>query len=298
VYNMNIHISYVVILFICILFVFIYFFNHFLQKVDNKLNNIQVDMKIPETFQNPKTYIIESKKYTVPSGKEEKIDPQIDKDFTLDPDFLLEGYDKKKEYEKDWEPVKKTSHVCFKNHKHGNCDLGVLHYADPKVLNEMDYNIFKLNYPPNMTLQDYVNWLYCFTDDAYKLPYNHLKNLQKLQKNIPLVEKKGVLPPPGYNYAPLSAEKYFDQMYNINDEFNIASKLNSQTGPLMGYNADEYSEFNQNLNVKGTSSYLRNCDIAVKKTAKEVRDFVQPKDSNNIEEDILYDKYYVKKVEI
>ena len=96
---MNIHISYVVILFICILFVFIYFFNHVLQKVDNKLNNIQVDMKIPETFQNPKTYIIESKKYTVPSGKEEKIDPQIDKDFTLDPDFLLEGYDKKKEYE-------------------------------------------------------------------------------------------------------------------------------------------------------------------------------------------------------
>jgi len=296
------------ILLIIFIFVLFYiFFQKTLNVFENKINEIKfqqsnIQVELPEHFKNPPTYIIESKKYPVDPESEEslKIDPKIDQDFSKKNNFLLEGFNKnesKDDYKK-WEQTKSSSHLCREDHKHSKCNLGVMNYADPKDLSQMDFNIFKLNYPPNMTMQDYIHWLYCYKGEEYKLPYNHLKNLEKLKKGIELKEEKGVCPPPGYDYAPLTSDKYFDQMYNINDEFNIAGKLNSPTGPLLGYNAEDYSEFNQNLDVKGTSSYLRNCDIALKKTAKHVRDFVQPKDSNDIDQSKLYENYYIKKNEI
>lgn len=296
------------ILLIIFIFVLFYiFFQKTLNVFENKINEIKfqqsnIQVELPEHFKNPPTYIIESKKYPVDPESEEslKIDPKIDQDFSKKNNFLFEGFNKnetKDDYKK-WEQTKSSSHLCTKDHNHLKCNLGVMNYADPKDLSQMDFNIFKLNYPPNMTMQDYVHWLYCYKGEEHKLPYNHLKNLEKLKKGIELKEEKGVCPPPGYDYAPLTSDKYFDQMYNINDEFNIAGKLNSPTGPLLGYNAEDYSEFNQNLDVKGTSSYLRNCDIALKKTAKHVRDFVQPKDSNDIDQSKLYEKYYVKENEI
>ena len=296
------------ILLIIFIFVLFYiFFQKTLNVFENKINEIKfqqsnIQVELPEHFKNPPTYIIESKKYPVDPESEEslKIDPKIDQDFSKKNNFLLEGFNKnesKDDYKK-WEQTKSSSHLCREDHKHSKCNLGVMNYADPKDLSQMDFNIFKLNYPPNMTMQDYIHWLYCYKGEEYKLPYNHLKNLEKLKKGIELKEEKGVCPPPGYDYAPLTSDKYFDQMYNINDEFKIAGKLNSPTGPLLGYNAEDYSEFNQNLDVKGTSSNLRNCDIALKKTAKHVRDFVQPKDSNDIDQTKLYEKYYVKENEI
>ena len=66
----------------------------------------------------------------------------------------------------------------------------------------------------------------------------------------------------------------------------------------MAYNNDEYSEFSQNLDVQGTSSYIRNCDIGLKKTSKELNDFVFPKDSNNLEETEKNKIYFQKNVEI
>ena len=139
---------------------------------------------------------------------------------------------------------------------------------------------------------------YCYKDDESQLPYNHLKNLDKLKRNIPLEEIKGVCPPPGYESSPLESSKYFDKIYGSNNEFKIASHLNSQTGPIMAYNNDEYSEFSQNLDVQGTSSYIRNCDIGLKKTSKELNDFVFPKDSNNLEETEKNKIYFQKNVEI
>ena len=304
---MSISLMNLILIIIFIFVIFYIFFQKTLNVFETKINEMQlqqpnIQVELPEHFKNPPTYIIESKKYNVDSESEEslKIDPKIDQDFSKKKNFLFEGFNKnetKDDYKK-WEQTKSSSHLCTKDHNHLKCNLGVMNYADPKDLSKMDFNIFKLNYPPNMTMQDYVHWLYCYKGEEHKLPYNHLKNLEKLKKGIELKEEKGVCPPPGYDYAPLTSDKYFDQMYNINDEFNIAGKLNSPTGPLLGYNAEDYSEFNQNLDVKGTSSYLRNCDIALKKTAKHVRDFVQPKDSNDIEQTKLYEQYYVKENEI
>jgi len=280
-----------------------------INKLEDKFNNIKINIpqqeilvKYPEqkmeNFEN-KINIVESKIYNTDKKDIDKIDPELDKDFFNDSELNIEGFEKlKKNNQQSWENPLKSSHICYKNHKHSKCNLGVMNYADPKDMSSMDYNIFVLTYPSNMTLQDYIHWLWCYDGKEYQLTYNHLKNLQKLKNGEKLIEVKGVLPPPGYEKQALTSEDYFNKMYAINNEFNIASSLNSQTGPMLGANYDQYSEFSQNKDLYGSSSYLRNCDIGDKKNANQLNNFVFPKDSNNLEINKEYDIYRHKKVEI
>ena len=145
-------------------------------------------------------------------------------------------------------------------------------------------------------MQDYVNWLYCFKDRENELPYNHLKNLKKLKKGIELVEEHGVLPPPSYYYPPLNAKDYYDKLYD-ESEISIAPPLNSITSSMQPYNADEYAEFSQNFDVKGSTGELRNDDIAIKKNTQFVNDYVNGYDSFRIKETKEYNKFRRKKVE-
>ena len=280
-----------------------------INKLEDKFNNIKINIpqqeilvKYPEqkieTFEN-KINIVESKIYNTDKKDIDKIDPELDKDFFNDSELNIEGFEKlKKNNQQSWENPLKSSHICYKNHKHSKCNLGVMNYADPKDMSPIDYNIFVLTYPSNMTLQDYIHWLWCYDGKEYQLTYIHLKNLQKLKKGEKLIEVKGVLPPPGYEKQALTSEDYFNKMYAINNEFNIASSLNSQTGPMLGANYDQYSEFSQNKDLYGSSSYLRNCDIGDKKNANQLNNFVFPKDSNNLEIDKEYNIYRHKKLEI
>jgi len=280
-----------------------------INKIEDKLNNIKINIpqqeilvKYPEqkieNFEN-KINIVESKIYNTEQKNIDKIDPALDKDFFNDSELNIEGFEKlKKNNQQTWENPLKSSHICYKNHKHNKCNLGVMNYADPKDMSSMDYNIFYLTYPSNMTLQDYIHWLWCYTGKEYQLTYNHLKNLQKLKNGEQLIEVKGVLPPPGYEKQALTSEDYFNKMYAVNNEFNLASSLNSQTGPMLGANYDQYSEFSQNKDLYGSSSYIRNCDIGQKKNANQLNNFVFPKDSNNLEIDKEYDIYRHKKVEL
>ena len=280
-----------------------------INKIEDKLNNIKINIpqqeilvKYPEqkieNFEN-KVNIVESKIYNKEQNDIDKIDPELDKDFYNNSELNIEGFEKlKKSNQQSWENPLKSSHICYKNHKHNKCNLGVMNYADPKDMSSMDYNIFVLTYPSNMTLQDYIHWLWCYDGKEYQLTYNHLKNLQKLKNGEQLIEVKGVLPPPGYEKQALTSEEYFNKMYAINNEFNIAASLNSQTGPMLGANYDQYSEFSQNRDLYGSSSYLRNCDIGQKKNANQLNNFVFPKDSNNLAVDKMYDIYRHKKVEL
>lgn len=280
-----------------------------INKIEDKLNNIKINIpqqeilvKYPEqkieNFEN-KVNIVESKIYNAEQKDIDKIDPELDKDFYNNSQLNIEGFEKlKKNNQQSWENPLKSSHICYKNHKHNKCNLGVMNYADPKDMSSMDYNIFVLTYPSNMTLQDYIHWLWCYDGKEYQLTYNHLKNLQKLKNGEQLFEVKGVLPPPGYEKQLLTSEEYFNKMYAINNEFNLAASLNSQTGPMLGANYDQYSEFSQNKNLYGSSSYMRNCDIGLKKNATHLNNFVFPKDSNNLEIDKEYDIYRHKKVEL
>ena len=217
-------------------------------------------------------------------------------------DSTIEGYTNNSF--KEWHIEKKKTQVCIKNHRHekdgsnGLCTYGVTNYADPSDMSPIDLKVFQLNYPPNITLQDYINWLYCYVDKENELPYNHLKNLEKLKSGIELVLEEGVLPPPAYYYPALNAKDYFDKMYNDTDEFNIAPPLNSNTGPMIGYNYDEYSEFSQNADVYGTTGVLLNNDIAKKKDAKKLYNYIVPKDSNSINIENDFQKYHIKDVEV
>ena len=301
------NINFLILIFLIII-IFYLTFKNLVNLIEKKFNHLKIEspkvnVQLPNNFINEEIkneklkFIIESKKYDSSDGEEIK-KFEFDNSFKENSDFLLEGFDSYENKNEDYENKQKSSHICFEDHKHNKCNLGVMNYPDPKDSSPIDYDLFKLNYPSNMTIQDYVNWLYCFKDDEENLTYIHLKNLYKLKKNIPLEEIKGVCPPPGYKSSPLESQNYFDNLYNVNNEFKIASNLNSQTGPLVAYNNDEYSEFYQHQDVYGTSSYLRNCDIGIKKNANDLSELIIPKDSNNLEINEKYKKYFKKNVEI
>jgi hypothetical protein len=208
----------------------------------------------------------------------------------------------------DWNPTnqdEKIRQYCPLQHQHTkngrdhSCTYGVSNYADPKDMSPIDYNIFILNYPPNMTMQDYVNWLWCFKDKKDQLTYNHLRNLEKLELGKPLKYEEGICPPPGYYHQPMNAEDYFDKLYNEKtNEFQIAESLNSTTAAMMPYNYGDYSEFSQNHDSYGLSGTIRNPDIGLKTTAAEADQIRLPKDSQNLEIEKAFKPYHVKKIEI
>jgi hypothetical protein len=285
--------------------------------IDNRLSKIQLNLpkqdiviKYPESiekFEN-KTEIVNSKTYNFKTGEKIKNNNHnFDNEYykNMDKDAKIEGYTNTPDDSfKGWNIEEKKMQNCFKNHIHNkkgnfmNCTYGVTNYADPNDLSPIDYKIFKLNYPSNMTLQDYVNWLYCFLDKEDELPYNHLKNLEKLKMGKELKEEHGILPPPGYMYPPQNAKDYFDKMYNSSNEFNIAPPLNSITGPMIGYNYNDYSEFSQNLDFNGSSGVLRNPDIGLKKNVKKLYNYINPKDSNSLNLENQSEIYRIKNVEV
>lgn len=317
---------YTIIFIIFILILFYFTGLSLINIVDNKLKNIKIDVNynnIQESFDNNKiikkdtkdtkdTYeeieISNFKKYNFLNGNEinnEKFNNKNYK-FIKNKKNKIEGFsiDPLNEF-KEWNIEKKKTQICIKNHVHNkdgrdlNCTYGVTNYADPQDMSPFDLNLFQLNYPPNMTLQDYINWLYCFINKEDQLPYNHLKNLEKLKMGKELVQEEGILPPPGYTFPPLNASDYFNKMYNNKtNEFKVAAPLNSTTAPMLGYNYNEYSEFVQNMDLYGWSGEIRNPDIGLKKNAKKLYNYINPQDSNSINIDNDNQIYRMKNVEI
>lgn len=291
-----------ILLILILIIVITYLFGIIIIKIiDKKLSNISVNIpqqdiiiKYPEVEQFENKDIKEQTPF------------KYDKEYynTMNKNNLVNGYNNKSESFKGWEFEEKEKQVCYKNHVHTKdghntgCSYGVTNYADPKDLSQMDYKIFVLNYPSNMTLQDYINWLFCYMDKEDQLPYNHLRNLKKLKMGKELKEEAGVLPPPGYYYPPLNSKDYFDKLYNDKNEFSIASSLNSTTAPMIGYNYDEYSEFQQNMDLYGSTGTLRNKDIGKKKNAKKLYNYINPRDSNSININNETQIYRMKNIEI
>jgi hypothetical protein len=260
------------------------------QEQNNELANHQVQKNQLQNNQLKKNQLIT---FDEDYYKQMKKDSMVE-GFSNEPDKSFKG----------WEFQPRKTQTCIKNHTHKkdgnnmNCTYGLTNYADPKDMTPMDLNIFRLNYPENMTLQDYINWLYCFVQKENELPYNHLKNLEKLKSGKELVEEHGILPPPSYNYPPLNSEDYFNKMYTEANEYNIAPPLNSNTASMIGYNYDQYSEFSQNTDLYGSTGKITNTDIALKKDTKKLYNFINPVDSNNINIDNQYESYRLKKVEV
>ncbi len=257
------------------------------------------------------TYVIVKKKYVIENFDENKkkqsiIDNEFSKSFgpkSIEPTHI-NGYDGIPEsssvWNFDYEKHDAIKNLCFHNHIHTkDCTYGHTNYADPCTMSVIEKRTFMLNYPPNMTMQDYINWLYCFVGKEDQLPYNHLKNLEKLKKNIPLVKEDGICPPPAQYFPPLDSEKYFKNMYDAKShEIAFAPKLNSNTSSLVGANYNQYSEFSQNFDVYGSTGFIVNPDIAYKKNAKDLDNIIKPKNGNDLELEKKYKPYFVKNIEV
>jgi hypothetical protein len=300
-----------------IVFIITYLFSIIvLNLIDKKLNNINVTL--PNNFYNIEKF--ENNKQKNEENEDDKKDNQKDEKSNDEKsnwkkndnqnilskvyNANVSGFNNNEPEFKGWEVEKKKTQTCIKNHSHNkkgrdtNCTYGVTNFMDPKEMSPVDFNIFVLSYPNNMTLQDYINWLYCYIGKENQLPYNHLRNLERLKLGKELVQEEGVLPPPGYYFPSTNAKDYFNKLYNETNEFNIAFPLNSSSGPLVGYNYNNYTEFVQNSDLYGRSGKLRNDDIGLKKNARELYNYVNPRNSNNIDIDNENEIYRIKKNEI
>ena len=188
--------------------------------IDDRLDKIKIPQQNIEKFDNGNENGNENKNGNKENKSKNKLDSNFDKDYynQMEKDSIVKGNLKNDDNFKEWTIETKKTQTCIKNHIHEkkgrdmNCTYGLTNYADPGDMTMVDYKIFKLNYPNNITLQDYINWLYCYIDKENELPYNHLKNLQKLKMGKELIEEHGVLPPPSYYYPPLKAEDYFNKI--------------------------------------------------------------------------------------
>ena len=282
-----------------------HFSNSESEEKDDRLDDLY--KKLFKKNQEKVTKIIEYKTFDKDGvqNKPSNNKPNFDEDYykMASENKEVEGFDNDfSNKNEEWKLTQKNKYkMCYKNHQHvknTQCSYGITNYSDPYDMTPIDIRLFTLNYPPNMTMQDYINWLWCFKDMEDKLPYNHLKNLLKIKKGTELIQEDGVCPPPSYTFPSLDAENYFKQMYNDANEFNIASPLNSGTGPMLGANFNEYSEFRQNTDLFGRSGTIRNEDIYLKKDAKKLYNKIFPKDSNFIKMDDEYEIYHIKDVEL
>ena len=148
-------------------------------------------------------------------------------------------------------------------------------YLSPQDMSSQEFNQFKFGYPPEMTMQDYVNWLYLFKDQENNLTLEHLINFQKLKNNEKLIFNENEEPPPSKKMPPLTSENYFTNQYK-NNKVAIADNLNSITNSLQGYNYGNYGDFSQNFNVFGKSGQILNNRLGEKIDPTVLMKFVGP----------------------
>lgn len=168
--------------------------------------------------------------------------------------------------------------VCTKQHAHGSgvgglCQYGPTNYAYPPDMSPTDRQIFKMTYPANMTLQDYINWLWLYQNTPDLLTKDHRKNFEALKRGMVLSYSDM---PSSKNSPPLNSEEYFDKLYDLSGQINWRLPLNMDTNGLLGYNYTDYSEFGQNFDQMGTSSILSNpYELPIKQSARFVDKMVR-----------------------
>lgn len=62
------------------------------------------------------------------------------------------------------------------------CEMGPMNYKNPMDMTSDERRKFMSDYKDDMTIVDYKNWLMLFRRDRGRLPYVHLRNLEKLER--------------------------------------------------------------------------------------------------------------------
>ena len=171
----------------------------------------------------------------------------------------------------------------IKNKEDDNLMKPKQNYQNPESMVSEERNAFKFGYPDNMTMQDYVNWLYLFKDKPNMLNLDHYTNLQKLENNVELEYKYGVTPPSSKFIPPLNSDNYFNNMYSSPPTIKehkqperLSSNQGSITNSLIPYNYSNYSNFPQNFDVYGGSGIITNPLLYRKINPKTLQKFVGP----------------------
>lgn len=120
--------------------------------------------------------------------------------------------------------------VCIVNHLHNGCLCGRMNYADPYMISPIDKRYFKYNYQKDLTIQDYINWLWLYSENEEELPYIHLKNYNKLVKGDKLINV------PKCNIQIIkNSEEYYKKIYD--NGFDITLSPENNFSP---YNYNQY----------------------------------------------------------
>lgn len=148
----------------------------------------------------------------------------------------INGVDKFRDYRLRPDLFNQSSppeNTCQLNHHHKNCNYGPTNYPEPTDMSRTELIAFRTNYPQNMTLQDYVNWLWSNKHNN-NLSNEHKHNLHKLKTGQTLKYQAGSVPPPPRPYPESrTASEHFSNIYK-NTPFEPKY---SMTSPL--YNRDK-----------------------------------------------------------
>jgi len=160
-------------------------------------------------------------------------------------------------------------------------------FKNPKDMTITQRKAFQFGYPPNMTMQDYVNWLALFQDNQDLLQLDDKINFQKLLHNQEIQYKFGIIPPPPKKLTPLNSNDYFSYQYSTLPSYenyafdtfiNPKSTVSTNTGrsTILAYNEEDYPNFSNNFDVYGTSGSVLNQDLWMKDDPKKLQEFVGP----------------------
>jgi len=146
------------------------------------------------------------------------------------------------EMEKD----EQLNRVCYFRHDHWKylCTYGVTNYLNPQQIDPINRRLYQHNYFPNMTLQDYINWLWLYEKESEKLCYEHYRNLEKIKNGKSLKYQKGVCPPnltadgsKCHTGIDNDIGKYYQEVMKYVDLDNMNGTKN-----VPGYNVKNYSK--------------------------------------------------------
>lgn len=80
------------------------------------------------------------------------------------------------------------SNNCLENHVHDKCKHGHCNHMNPNRMSRIDKDIHMTPYPQNMSMQDYIDWLWCYDNEnkRMKLCYKDMCNLDKIKERSEL----------------------------------------------------------------------------------------------------------------
>lgn len=168
---------------------------------------------------------------------------------------------------------------------------GPMNYPEPRDMTAEQRRQFMWGYPADMTMQDYMNWLWLYRG-AYQesLDLEHRVNLDRLLDGRTLNTN---VPPPTRQVAPLNGQDYFLRQYpgigsgstyeggraseqGTGARYQVASEPNTVGGIIRPANVNQYANQADNWDVWGQAGHVVNPELGRKVDAAELTRKITP----------------------